>query len=180
MLSHITNSTAGRENYEVVTNDLFKVTFVFPSLITSDPILTEHVKSVTGWKDAGVETVEFSFMQAKSNYASNAFDNRQTITITFTQNLDKKLRNYVYKKMKEWKDLVMNTRTGLGQLKDNYVGQIIVEKFTRDRQLVYSRILKSAFPTGEWTGHLDFDYNSPDPIDLPVTFSGDYDDEDER
>lgn len=173
-LAHVENSEAGRENYEPVINSLFRTTFVLPSQIVPEPLLTEHVISVTGWKDPSPENVQQQTYSARRNYASTDVDNTQEIEVVFSLNLNKQNQNYVLKKIKEWRKATFNPLTGEYGVKSEYIGQVIVERLDKKQEVIYSRTLHNAWIKGELTGIDDFDITNPEPIQLTISLIGDY------
>lgn len=173
-LAHVLFSEAGRENYEVVINSLFRVTFILPDGITPEPLLTEHVISVTGWKDSGAESVQQQHNSARRNYASTDIDNTQELEFMFSLNLNKLNQNYVYKKIKEWRKRVFNPLTGEYGVKSEYVGQVIVERLDKKEEVIWSRTLHNAWVKGDLTGLDDFDITNGEPIQMPCSIIGDY------
>lgn len=173
MLSHIENSKAGRDLHEPVTGNLFKCTLIPPSTVSGAEILTEAIRSLTGWKNPGPEAIQQQFQTSRRNYASSDVDDTQVLTGTFELNLDEQNSFYVYNIMKAWKNTVRNPLTGEEGLKKDYVGKIIVENHNRAGDIFWTRTLHNAFITGNFEG-LDPDYGSPDPQQLAVTLTADY------
>lgn len=175
MIDHIVNkSTASRKNYEAVTNDKFRVTFILPNSLGQEPLLTEHVISCTGLKEPGGETIQQQVNQVRRNFASNDVDNTQNFELTFSLNLNEANQNYIWKKMKAWKNLVYNPTIGAGTLKASYVGTIIIESFNRQGDVYEVITTYNTFPTGETTGLWDKEITSPDPVTLAIPFIADY------
>lgn len=174
MLAHIENSEAGRENYEPVINSLFRLTFIMPQNITPEPLLSEHVISVTGFREIGAEAVQQQAYSARRNSASTDIDNTQEIEVTMSLNLNKANQNYVYKKIKEWKRASFNPATGQYGLQSEYKGQLVVERFDRKGNVISSKTLINAWVKGDITGMDDFDITNHEPIQLTFSVIGDH------
>lgn len=174
MLAHLLNSEAGREGYEPVVNQLFRASFLLPVDIKEEPLLTEHIISVTGWKDPSPETVQQQSGSARRNYLSTDVDNTQVLEVTMSLNLNKENQNYILKKIKEWRKKGFNPLTGEYGIKSEYKGELTVERLSKKQEVIYSRTLHNAFCSGELTGIDDFDITNPEPIILTFTVTGDY------
>lgn len=170
MLSHVKNSEAGRKGWEAHVDSLFKVTFIPPAGVANSEILTEQVKSCTGWKVPGPEVTKQAFMQAKRNQVSTEVDNTQTIEITFELNLNDSMQNYVYNTIMDWRRKVYNPATGARGLKKDFIGKIIVESFAADGTIYWVRTLYTAFPAGDLTSIGQNDYSSGEPVVLTQSF----------
>ncbi len=174
MLAHIENSEAGREHYEPVINALFRTTFVLPNGITPEPLLTEHVISVTGLREIGAENVQQQTYSARRNYASTDVDNTQEIEVTMSLNLNKANQNYIFKKIKEWKRKSFNPATGEYGIASEYMGQIILERFSKKQEVISSKTLHNCWIKGDITGIDDYDITNHEPIQLVFTVVADY------
>lgn len=174
MLSHIKNSQSGRKAWEAHVDSLFKVTFIPPTGVTNSEILTEQVRSCTGWKQPGPGNVQQKFMQASRNYASTEVDNTQEITMSFELNLNDTFQNFVYNTMSEWRSKVFNPLTGERGLKKDYIGTIIVESFAADGTIYWTRTLYNVWPKDDQSGIGQNDYDSADPVKLEQVFIADW------
>lgn len=174
MLSHVRNSQAGRKNYEIVTNALFKVTFLPPAGVAGSEILTEQCVSITGWRRPGAEAVQQQYQQARRNSASVDVDNTQNLTASFELNLNEANQNYVYNSIETWANLVFNPHTGARGLKKDYVGTIIIEQHDAAGNIFWTRKLQNAWPSGDFAGLGDNDVSAADPVRLEVNFVGDW------
>ena len=174
MLNHVRNSQAGRKNYEVVTNALYKVTFLPPAGVSGSEILTEQCISITGWRRPGPEAVQQQTNQAKRNYASVDFDNTQNLTATFELNLNDENQNYVFDTMEQWANKVSNPFTGERGLKKDYVGTIIIECHNPAGDIFWTRKLQNCWLSGDFAGLGDNDVTAADPARLEVNIVGDW------
>jgi len=173
-LPHVQNSKAAREHFEPVVNSLFRVTFILPTSIKGEPLLTEHVISVTGFKDPGPEAVQQQYGTAIRSYASTEVNNTQVLDFTMSLNLNKNQQNYVLKKIKEWRKMVFNPLTAEYGLAADYMGQIVVERYNKKFQTIYERTIHNAWPSGELTGIDDYDITNHEPMQLSFQVTGDY------
>lgn len=178
MLSHVKNSEAGRESYEVHVDSLFRVTFIPPAGVQDAYLLTEQCRSATGWKQHGPEQVSQKFMQASRNYASTEVENTQEITCTFELNLNHSLDNYVYRIISQWRSLVYNPLTGARGLKKDYTGTLIIESFAANGDIYWARTLKNVWPKGDVDSIGQNDYDTADPVKLTQLFIADWYEED--
>ena len=178
MLSHVKNSEAGRNAYEAHVDSLFRVTFIPPKGVTNSHLLTQQVRSATGWKQPGPENVQQSFMQAKRNFASTELDSTQEITMTFELNLTNTLQNYVYDSISQWRALVFNPLTGERGLKKDYIGTVVVESFAANGDIYWVRTLCNVWPKGDMTTIGQNDYDTSDPVKLEQVFIADWYEED--
>lgn len=180
MLSHFINSTAARDNFDIVHNNLFRVTMIPPAAIAPEPLITEHVMSVTGFTDRYPELVEQQFLQAKRKTVGVApSDTTQEITILFSLNRNNKKQNYVWNFVKSWRRLAFNPATGETGLKKDYVGTIIVEQFDRKGDIMSTKTYHNAFPTGEIGDLYDLDVTSEEPKQLSTNWHADWHGEDD-
>lgn len=180
MLSHIRNSTSGREAYEVHVDSLFRVTFIPPTGVGNYEILTEQCTAVSGWKQPAPENVQQKFMQASRNYASTEVEQTQEITCSFELNLNHNLDNFVYDTISDWRALVFNPLTGERGLKKDYIGTIVIESFANNGDIYWTRTLNNVFPKGDLTSIGQNDYSASEPVKLEVVFVADWYDEDKN
>ncbi|BBI90411.1 baseplate subunit [Tenacibaculum phage PTm1] len=180
MLNHVRNSQAGRRNYEMVTDALYKVTFIPPAGVAGAEILTEQCISITGWKRPGPEAVQQQFNQARRNYASVDVDNTQTLSATFEMNLNEANQNYVYNTMVDWANLIFNDQTGERGLKKDYVGTIIIEQHDPKGNIYWTRKLQNAWVSGEFASIGQNDVASADPVKFECTIIADWYDEERK
>lgn len=174
-LPHILNSQAGTKHHEAFTTNMFRVTLIPPRGVNADPIVTESIVNCTGWKEPGPDEISQNFQTSKRYYASAEVDIAQEITIEFELNLNDAYELYIVNKQIAWRRKVYDPTTGTRGMKKDYVGQIIIENYTRDGQIFWTRTLKNAWPKGELSGGaFELDYTSADPQKLSCTFRSDY------
>lgn len=179
-LNHIRNSEAGRRNYEVVTDALYRVTFVLPAGIAGADILTEQCIAITGWKKPGPEAVQQQFNQSRRNHASVDVDSTQNLSATFELNLNEANQNYVYNTICDWANAVYNDQTGERGLKKDFIGTIIIEQHNVKGDVFWTRKLQNAWVSGEIASIGQNDVQSSDPSKLEINIVGDWYDEERK
>jgi hypothetical protein len=174
-LPHILNSQIGTKLHEAFVTNLYRATLIPPTGVVSEPILTEAIVNVTGFKIPGPEVITQVFQTTKRGFASAEIDVIQNITIEFELNLNDAYQLYVLNKIKEWRAKIQDPLTGTRGLKKDYIGQIILENYARDGQIFWTRTLKHCFPFGELSGGaFELDYTSADPQRLSTQWHADY------
>lgn len=185
MLPHITNSTAGREKYDVLYKNIFEVYFTLPEAIKSEfgsdeAILTEHVLSVSGLEaldkapEAGVTQ---KFMGTNRSYlAAGLDDTTADITVKLSLNLRNGTDNYIYKLFKAWSKLNYDISTGMKSLKKDYTADWLrVSIGNRAGDIYREVVFKDVILNGAITMSGEYSYESPgDILDLEVKFKSDW------
>ena len=185
MLPHITNSTAGREKYDVLYKNIFEVYFTLPEAIKSEfgsdeAILTEHVLSVSGLEaldkapEAGVTQ---KFMGTNRSYlAAGLDDTTADITVRLSLNLRNGTDNYIYKLFKAWSKLNYDISTGMKSLKKDYTADWLrVSIGNRAGDIYREVVFKDVILNGAITMSGEYSYESPgDILDLEVKFKSDW------
>ncbi len=146
MLNHITQTQAGQKKWEGMQTDNFRVTFLFSPAVADEPLLTEHVMSVTGWKTPEIEIKEQD-QGASRLFAANTIKTRQDLTFTLTLNFNDENNLYVYTALKQVKMLTSNHDTFSKGLKKDYMFDVMVEFFLRNDQKIYERVAKNCIIT---------------------------------
>jgi len=174
-LPHTRESKAGANMFEPVIPSQFHVYLIPPAGVANAPILTEHVKNITGMfiENGGESSVEQYYQTAKRSYDSNEKETVYNITITFTLNLDDANQNYVYEILKAWSRKKYNPMTGERGLKKDYVGSIVGIKYNRDGSIFWERTAHQAYINSNLSD-LQGDYGSHEPQELEVTFRADF------
>jgi hypothetical protein len=174
-LSHIQNSRAGRENHEAYTINFYRATLIPPRGVANDPVITEAIMSVTGFKYPGPESIQQQFQISRRNFASGDVDNTQSIAITFSLNLNDAYELYLLNLIQDWRKAVYDPLTGAHGLKKDYVGKLILENHARNGQIFWTRTLHNIWPSGELSGGaFDLDYTSADPQTLETNWVADW------
>lgn len=185
MLPHITNSTAGREKYDVLYKNIFEVYFTLPEAIKSEfgsdeAILTEHVLSVSGLEalDKAPEVgVTQKFMGTNRSYlAAGLDDTTADITVKLSLNLRNGTDNYIYKLFKAWSKLNYDISTGMKSLKKDYTADWLrVSIGNRAGDIYREVVFKDVILNGAITMSGEYSYESPgDILDLEVKFKSDW------
>lgn len=174
-LPHYTNSRASNQRFEPIQGNLFEVT-IFSPLGGDTQLLLEHVKTVGGLNglNPSVEAVEQKFKFANRSYAGMPDNTSVDITVTFTLNLNLSNENYIYNQLRDWYKLIYDPLTGEMGLKNDYVGSMVIVQFNRRGDIFRNITLKDVFPTGQ-PGFVDeLSYESPEPVELEMTFRADH------
>jgi len=180
MLSHITQTQAGRNKWEGFQTDSFRITFLFSDSIADQPLLTEHVTTVTGWKVPEIEIVEQD-QGAQRLFASNKITTRQDLAISLTLNFDDEADLYVYTSLLAVKQLTNNHDTFEKGLKKDYTFDIVVEYFLRNGQKVYERKLNNCILNGGFAdGVFDADIADSEMKLMEINVSGEWYNEDAK
>ena len=185
MLPHITNSTAGREKYDVLYKNIFEVQFTLPEAIKPDfgsdeAILTEHVISISGLENldkAPEANVVQKFMGTTRTYLSGGLaDTSAEITVKLSLNLRNGTDNYIYKLFRAWSKLNYDIATGDKSLKKDYTADFLSVKIGNRAGDIYRDItFKDVIINGPIVVSGEYSYESPDDIlDLEVKFKSDW------
>ena len=172
-LPHYSNDQTSRRgrNFEPVQGNLFEVTILPPAGVSGANMLLQHVKSISGLEiNKEIGTTEQKFKFVTRSFASQPDSTSLDVEITFTLNLNEANEAYVYKTMKQWRDLIYNPATGTFGLKKDYVGTIIVTQFNRAGDIFRTITLEDAFISSGLPFLTDGDYESADPQELSVTW----------
>jgi hypothetical protein len=174
MLNHITQTQAGRNKNEGLQTDLFRLTFIFPPTVAIQPLITEHVLTVSGWKIPEIELLEQD-QGAKRLFASNSIQTRQDLAMTLTLNFNEENELYIYESLKSLHHITSNPFTFSKALKKDYTSDIIVEYFLRNQQKVYERTAKNCIITGAFgDGIFDADITDSELKQLELNVSAEY------
>jgi gamma-glutamylcyclotransferase (GGCT)/AIG2-like uncharacterized protein YtfP len=174
MLNHITQTTAGRNKYEGFQTDTFRLGFIFPTTIAEQPLITEHVLSVSGWAIPEIEILEQE-QGASRLFASNTLKTRQDLAIALTLNFDEQSSLYIYESLKAIHHLTSNPFTYTKSLKKDYMFDVQVEYFLRNGQKVYDRIAKNCILNGTFAdGVFDADITDSELKQLEMNISAEY------
>ena len=174
MLNNINNTEAGRNKWEGLQTDMFRVTFIFPQSIADEPLLTEHVMTVTGWTIHPHEIVEQD-QGATRLRASNSIKTRQDLACTMTLNFNNENVLYVFEKLKEVHHLVGNPETFEKALASEYMFDMLVEYFLRNETPVYKRTAKNCIINGAFAdGLFDVDIADSELKTLEFNVSAEY------
>lgn len=177
MLSHIRQTTAGRNKYEGFQGDKFRCQFIFPPSIADEPLITEHITSVSGFTQPTIDVVEQD-QGATRLFASNSIKTRQDMTFALTLNFDDNVNLYIYEKFKEIHHLINNPNTFEHALKKDYMVDVIVEHFLRNNTKTYERKLFNGILNGDFaSGLMDGDITDSELKGLEISIAFEYFDE---
>lgn len=185
MLPHITNSTAGREKYDVLYKNIFEVQFTLPEAIRPDfgsdeAILTEHVLSINGLENldkAPEASVTQKFMGTTRTYlAAGLADTSAEITVVLSLNLRNGTDNYIYKLFKAWSKLNYDIATGAKSLKKDYSADWLKVQIGNRAGDIYRQVIfKDVIISGPINMGGEYSYESPEDIlQLEVKFKSDW------
>ena len=185
MLPHITNSTAGRNKYEVLYKNIFEVMFTLPVAIQGEfgsdtALITEHVLTVGGL-DALDKAPEASttqkFMGTTRTYLNSGVDDTSAeITIKLSLNLRNAVDNYIYKIFRAWSKLGYDIETGEKSLKTEYSADFLQISVGNRRGDIYRRVIFKDMILSKINGGMsDLDYSSTSEVmELEITLKSDW------
>lgn len=187
MLPHITNSTAGREKYDVLYKNIFEVMFTLPAALQSQSqfssdtaLIKEHVLSVGGLEgldkapEAGVTQ---KFMGTTRTYLNSGVEDTSIeITVKLSLNLRNAVDNYIYKIFRAWSKLGYDISTGEKSLKTDYTADYLQISIGNRAGDVYRRVTFKDIILSKVNGGLDgLDYGEAGSImEMEVTFKSDW------
>ena len=185
MLPHITNSTAGRNKYEVLYKNIFEVMFTLPAAIQGDfgsdtALITEHVLTVGGL-DALDKAPEAGttqkFMGTTRTYLNSGVeDTSAEITIKLSLNLRNAVDNYIYKIFRAWSKLGYDIETGEKSLKTKYTADFLQISVGNRHGDIYRRVIFKDMILSKINGGMsDLDYTSMSELmEMEITFKSDW------
>ena len=186
MLPHITNSTAGRNKYEVLYKNIFEVMFTLPAALQGDfgsdtALITEHVLTVGGL-DALDKAPEAGttqkFMGTTRTYLNSGVDDTTaTITIKLSLNLRNAIDNYIYKIFRAWSKLGYDIATGeRSALKTDYTADFLQISVGNRVGDIYRRVVfKDVMLNSINGGMSDLDYTSTsEAMEMEITLKSDW------
>lgn len=182
-LPHITNITAGVNQYDPMFGNIFVVSFSLPDGIQNEfnkdvEILSEHVTKISGIdaldKGAAVSTQKFlgvdvSYHQPRleSTYAD--------LSITLNLNLRDGTDAYIYKLFRAWQRLAYNVSTGERHLKKDCCASWMRVTIANQAGDIYRDIVfKDVMLYDTISGLGDLDYSNGEAKTLDVKFRSDW------
>ena len=183
-LPHIQNSTAGRNKFDPVHQNIFEVRFTVPDAIRDqfgkdEVLLTEHVTKITGVGGAinkAPNVQQQKFMGTDRSYIVPKLDNTHAeLEMEFTLNLRDDTDNYIYKIFRAWAALGYDVNTGSRALKRDYCADWLnIAVANRAGDIFHEIIFKDVMMNGDLSGYGDFDYETGDACTLSVKFVSDW------
>lgn len=174
-LPHFTQSRASTQRYEPVQPNLFEVTVFTPNGDDTGLIL-EHVRNIGGLNNLNpaVEAINQKYKFADRSYAGMPANTFVDLTMNFTLNLNEANENYIYNAFRNWYKLIYDPMTGEMTLKKDYVGSMIVVQYNRAGDIYRKVTIKDCFPTGQPAWADELNYDTPDAVELAMTFRCDH------
>ena len=183
-LPHIQNSTAGRNKFDPVHQNIFEVRFTVPDAIRDqfgkdEVLLTEHVTKITGVGGAinkAPNVQQQKFMGTDRSYIVPKLDNTHAeLEMEFTLNLRDDTDNYIYKIFRAWAALGYDVNTGSRALKRDYCADWLnIAVANRAGDIFHEIIFKDVMMNGDLSGYGDFDYETGDACTLSCKFVSDW------
>ena len=174
-LPHYTQARASSQRFEPIQPNLFEVT-VFSPLGDDTGLILEQVKTIGGLNNLNpsIDAVAQKYKFADRSYASMPGQTFVDLTLNFTLNLNEANENYIYNTFRNWYKLIYDPLTGEMGLKKDYVGSMIVVQYNRAGDIFRKITLKDVFPTGQPDFVDELSYETPDPVELTMTYRCDH------
>jgi len=174
-LPHYTQSRASSQRYEPIQPNLFEVT-VFSPLGDDTGLVLEQVKTIGGLNNLNpaVDAVGQKYKFADRSFASMPGQTFMDLTINFSLNLNEANENYIYNTFRNWYKLIYDPLTGEMGLKKDYVGSMIIVQYNRAGDIFRKITCKDVFPTGQPDFVDELSYETPDAVDLTMTYRCDH------
>lgn len=184
-LQHFRNSKVARNLYEPIYQNLFEVIITPPTIIENDPewgsvnreLILEQVTNINGLdvdKIPGLVTQKFKGTERK--FIGVVPDSTTVnITMTFEMNLNDNNQNFVYNALRKWSDLCYDPLTGAQTLKKDYTSKVgmSITAFNKEASVHRKWEIKNIFPSVP-IPQFDFAYDQNNPLQLTISFHGDY------
>ena len=174
-LPHYTQSRASSQRYEPVQPYLFEVT-VFSPLGDDTGLILEQVKTIGGLNNLNpaVDAIGQKYKFADRSFASMPGQTFMDLTVNFSLNLNEANENYIYNTFRNWYKLIYDPLTGEMGLKKDYVGSMIIVQYNRAGDIFRKITCKDVFPTGQPDFVDELSYETPDAVDLTMTYRCDH------
>jgi len=174
-LPHYTQSRASSQRYEPVQPNLFEVT-VFSPLGDDTGLILEQVKTIGGLNNLNpaVDAIGQKYKFADRSFASMPGQTFLDLTVNFSLNLNEANENYIYNTFRNWYKLIYDPLTGEMGLKKDYVGSMIIVQYNRAGDIFRKITCKDVFPTGQPDFVDELSYETPDAVDLTMTYRCDH------
>ena len=174
-LPHYTQARASSQRYEPVQPNLFEVT-VFSPLGDDTGLILEQVKTIGGLNNLNpaVDAIGQKYKFADRSFASMPGQTFMDLTVNFSLNLNEANENYIYNTFRNWYKLIYDPLTGEMGLKKDYVGSMIIVQYNRAGDIFRKITCKDVFPTGQPDFVDELSYETPDAVDLTMTYRCDH------
>ncbi len=174
-LPHYTQSRASSQRYEPIQPNLFEVT-VFSPLGDDTGLILEQVKTIGGLNNLNpaVDAIGQKYKFADRSFASMPGQTFMDLTVNFSLNLNEANENYIYNTFRNWYKLIYDPLTGEMGLKKDYVGSMIIVQYNRAGDIFRKITCKDVFPTGQPDFVDELSYETPDAVDLTMTYRCDH------
>jgi len=174
-LPHYTQSRASSQRYEPVQPNLFEVT-VFSPLGDDTGLILEQVKTIGGLNNLNpaVDAIGQKYKFADRSFASMPGQTFMDLTVNFSLNLNEANENYIYNTFRNWYKIIYDPLTGEMGLKKDYVGSMIIVQYNRAGDIFRKITCKDVFPTGQPDFVDELSYETPDAVDLTMTYRCDH------
>ncbi len=174
-LPHYTQSRASSQRYEPVQPNLFEVT-VFSPLGDDTGLILEQVKTIGGLNNLNpaVDAIGQKYKFADRSFASMPGQTFMDLTVNFSLNLNEANENYIYNTFRNWYKLIYDPLTSEMGLKKDYVGSMIIVQYNRAGDVFRKITCKDVFPTGQPDFVDELSYETPDAVDLTMTYRCDH------
>jgi len=96
------------------------------------------------------------------------------LTVNFSLNLNEANENYIYNTFRNWYKIIYDPLTGEMGLKKDYVGSMIIVQYNRAGDIFRKITCKDVFPTGQPDFVDELSYETPDAVDLTMTYRCDH------
>lgn len=174
-LPHYTQSRASSQRYEPIQPNLFEVT-VFSPLGDDTGLILEQVKTIGGLNNLNpsVDAINQKYKFADRSFASMPGQTFMDLTVNFSLNLNEANENYIYNTFRNWYKIIYDPLTGEMGLKKDYVGSMIIVQYNRAGDIFRKITCKDVFPTGQPDFVDELSYETPDAVDLTMTYRCDH------
>ncbi len=174
-LPHYTQSRASSQRYEPIQPNLFEVT-VFSPLGDDTGLILEQVKTIGGLNNLNpaVDAIGQKYKFADRSFASMPGQTFMDLTVNFSLNLNEANENYIYNTFRNWYKIIYDPLTGEMGLKKDYVGSMIIVQYNRAGDIFRKITCKDVFPTGQPDFVDELSYETPDAVDLTMTYRCDH------
>jgi len=174
-LPHYTQSRASSQRYEPVQPNLFEVT-VFSPLGDDTGLILEQVKTIGGLNNLNpaVDAIGQKYKFADRSFASMPGQTFMDLTVNFSLNLNEANENYIYNTFRNWYKIIYDPLTGEMGLKKDYVGSMIIVQYNRAGDIFRKITCKDVFPTGQPDFVDELSYETPEAVDLTMTYRCDH------
>ena len=149
---------------------------VFSPLGDDTGLILEQVKTIGGLNNLNpaVDAIGQKYKFADRSFASMPGQTFMDLTVNFSLNLNEANENYIYNTFRNWYKLIYDPLTGEMGLKKDYVGSMIIVQYNRAGDIFRKITCKDVFPTGQPDFVDELSYETPDAVDLTMTYRCDH------